>query len=495
MFSFTVRRLIGATAVVCLAASAVVVGSVAVPARTLALPGASESTVVTIEPTRVADTRYNIGLTSKVLANAKAPRKFTVTGPINTYIESTETTVVKQVVPAGATGVFLNVTVVNPSEPGFLAIRPGTATGVPATGGLNFDLDTVLANGILVALPTTGNNAGQIDLYYGSPTADASTDLIFDVVGYTTSSGLINLTKRLETLEASGVQGPAGAPGPTGAAGAPGSPARVIWVADDTTGNYSKLSEALAAIGTTLPAATAAKPYVIKIAPGTYTELESVALESFVDVEGSGQGITIIKCACGSSTNPAESAAVSAGAITAEIRHLTINNNISSGKSYGSGVYTSGVTNGSFSMNNLTATATATGGTYGVRGVYNESSSPSMNNVTATATSTSTDYGSYGVHNEGTSSPTMNNVTTTATGGGTVNSGVYNEGTSSPTIRNSSITGASRSITNTVSTSASASANVANTFLNGSVEGENFECIFVYSPAFEETSASCLFPA
>ncbi|MGK0330647.1 MAG: hypothetical protein ACI89G_000708, partial [Minisyncoccia bacterium] len=38
MFSFSIRRLIGAAAVVCLAASAVVVGSVAVPARTLALP-------------------------------------------------------------------------------------------------------------------------------------------------------------------------------------------------------------------------------------------------------------------------------------------------------------------------------------------------------------------------------------------------------------------------------------------------------------------------
>ncbi|MGK0274737.1 MAG: hypothetical protein ACI9N0_001117, partial [Ilumatobacter sp.] len=73
MFSFTVRRLIGASAAVCLAASAVVVGSVAVPGQTLALPGASESTVVTIEPTRVADTRHDIGLVGKVAANA--PRK------------------------------------------------------------------------------------------------------------------------------------------------------------------------------------------------------------------------------------------------------------------------------------------------------------------------------------------------------------------------------------------------------------------------------------
>jgi hypothetical protein len=239
MFSFTVRRLIGAAAVVCLTASAVVVGSVAVPARTLALPGAAESTVVTIEATRVADTRYNIGLTSRIAA--KTPRKLTVTGLIDTYIESTNTTVLRQVVPAGATGVFLNVTVVAPGGPGFLSIRPGTATGVPATGGLNFDTGTALANGILVALPTTGSKTGQIDIHYGTPTTDASTDMIIDVVGYTTTTGLIALTKRIETLETSGIageqgeqgeRGPAGANGSNGAKGEPGTNGTSCTVAD-----------------------------------------------------------------------------------------------------------------------------------------------------------------------------------------------------------------------------------------------------------------------
>jgi hypothetical protein len=210
----------GAAAAVCLAASAVVAGSVAVPAQTLALPGASESTVVAIEPTRIADTRYDIGLTGEI--TAETPTKFTVTGLIDTYIESTSKTVVKQVVPAGASGVFLNVTVVTPSAPGFLAIRPGTATGVPATGGLNFDQGTVLANGILIALPTTGDNAGEVDIYYGTPTADAFTDLIIDVVGYTTTGGLIALTKRIETLETSGPTGAQGEPGTNGNAGAKG---------------------------------------------------------------------------------------------------------------------------------------------------------------------------------------------------------------------------------------------------------------------------------
>jgi hypothetical protein len=258
MFSFTLRRLIGASAVVCLAASAVVVGSVAVPARTLALPGASESTVVTIEPTRVADTRYNVGLTGKI--TAETPRKFTVTGLIDTYIDSTKTTVVKQVVPAGASGVFLNVTVVNPSEPGFLAIRPGTATGIPATGGLNFGQETVLANSVLVALPATGptnfddiryavgldgqatvqtptqlTGTGSIDIYYGSPTAGASMHVVIDVVGYTTTSGLIALTKRIETLETSGTAGPTGAKGEPGTNGNVGATGKQGPAGDDGT--------------------------------------------------------------------------------------------------------------------------------------------------------------------------------------------------------------------------------------------------------------------
>ena len=41
------------------ATAGVVTASVASPGRVLALPGATESTVVTVEPTRVLDTRYS----------------------------------------------------------------------------------------------------------------------------------------------------------------------------------------------------------------------------------------------------------------------------------------------------------------------------------------------------------------------------------------------------------------------------------------------------
>ena len=451
------------------------------------------------------DTRYNIGVTGKLVA--ETPKKLMVTGTINTWIEANKKSTSRVVVPAGATAVLLNVTAVSPTGAGFLSIRPGNATGVPATAGLNFTPGDVVANSITVAVPTAGANAGKIGLYYGTPVTGASMDVVIDVVGYTTNTGLLDLVKRVTTLETQGVAGPQG---PAGANGVNAeSPARVIWVADDGTGDYTKLSTALTEIGgSTLPAATAAKPYVIKIAPGTYTEQSVVVLKDYVDVEGSGQGITTINCACSSASFDASSAVMSATAITAEIRHLTINN--TGGTQNGFGVYTNGVTNGSFSMNNVTATATgginstgvyntsssptmnnvtatATGGSTGNDGVYNESSSPTMNNVTATATGGINSTGVYNtVSTSVSSSPTMNNVTATGTGGSNENYGVYNF-SSSPSIRNSSITGSTNSIRN----AGTSSTQVADTALGGVVTGAGFTCVGVYTTAFAALNASC----
>ena len=230
MFSSTVRRLFGASAVLCLVASAAVVGSVVTPAQILALPGPSESTVVTIESVRIVDTRFAIGLDDQVTAGAMP--KLTVTGIIDTYIDATSNIVPKQVVPAGATGVLLNFTAAFPAAPGFLSVRTGTATGVPATAGLNFASGAVIANQMTVPLPTTGVNAGQISFYYGTPTPGAKMHVIVDVVGYTTSSGLIELTSRvialeslvaLESSNATGAPGATGVDGVDGVDGAPGA--------------------------------------------------------------------------------------------------------------------------------------------------------------------------------------------------------------------------------------------------------------------------------
>ena len=68
----------------------------------------------------------------------------------------------------------------------------------------------------------------------------------------------------------------------------------MVWVADDGTGDFFSLSAALNSITD----AADKNEYLIKIAPGEYIETANVAMKDFVDVEGSGQGITTIKGSC-----------------------------------------------------------------------------------------------------------------------------------------------------------------------------------------------------
>ncbi|MDG1188276.1 MAG: hypothetical protein P8N13_07445 [Ilumatobacter sp.] len=201
-------------------AAGIVTTTVTTRGQVLALPGATESTMVTVEPTRVLDTRYNIGLNGPFTAGT--PRKLTVTGTITTYFEPTETTTQQQVVPTGATGVLLNVTGVAPTAAGWIAVRPGNATGSSSTSNLNMVPGQVVPNAVTVAVPTTGTNAGQIDIMYG-PTSSGTVNIVIDIVGYTTNTGLIDLTNRVEQLENSGVAGPAGPQGEPGTNGTNGA--------------------------------------------------------------------------------------------------------------------------------------------------------------------------------------------------------------------------------------------------------------------------------
>ena len=166
------------------------------------------------------DTRYNIGVNGKLVA--ETPKKLQVTGTITTWTEANQKSTRRVVVPAGATAVLLNVTAVSPTGAGHLSIRPGNATGVPATAGLNFAPGDVVANSITVAVPTAGANAGKIGLYYATPVAGATMHVVADIVGYTTNTGLLDLVNRVTTLETQGVAGPAGPAGVAGANGANG---------------------------------------------------------------------------------------------------------------------------------------------------------------------------------------------------------------------------------------------------------------------------------
>ena len=229
------------------------------------------------------------------------------------------------------------------------------------------------------------------------------------------------------------------------------------------------MSAALASISD----ASASKPYVVRIAPGVYTETSTVALKSYVDVEGSGEGVTTITCACGG--NPGfigdgESSTVVAYAIDdAEIRDVTIENTGGgSGKSWSIGLGLDDLDE-TFSVNNVTVSAT--GGFYNV--------AVTMYEVFSTVTNLRAEANGgipSGLLIED-SAPILTNLTARGVDGSDPGFGVELYGDSYPTIRNSWITGHYSIYGDSVLSTAY----VADTVLSGIVGGSSsFRCREVY---------------
>lgn len=297
------------------------------------------------------------------------------------------------------------------------------------------------------------------------------------------------------------------------------APANVIIVAT-SGGDFSSIQAALDSITD----ASADNPYLIRVAPGVYTE--TVTMKPYVDIEGAGEGITKITSSGGSI--PYCSSATLAGATNTELRFLTVEN--TGGSTYAWGICNSGsaprlthvtatasgspdnrgvlnAAGASPTMNNVTTSASGGSDSYGV---YNASSSPIMNNVTAFALGGSANNGgvfnydfssptmndvtatasggnnSYGVLNTGSSSPTMSNVTATASGG--VNNYGMSNDSSWPVIHRSVISGTTYSIFN----QNSSTVKIGLSQLVGDILGGGFSCVGVYTSTFTAfTDADC----
>jgi hypothetical protein len=154
-----------------------------------AAPSAQGCSIVSLaEPVRILDTRDEVpepaggdlGLAGPLTAGTNF--KLQVTGPIVLGKLGTQT-----VIPAGASSVDFNVTVVSNSAPGFVSVRPGTSSGTPGTSSENFGTANTFSNNFgSVGLPAAGN----VDLYFGSG-AGSTTDLIIDIVRYCASDTVV----------------------------------------------------------------------------------------------------------------------------------------------------------------------------------------------------------------------------------------------------------------------------------------------------------------
>jgi len=135
------------------------------------------ATYVPVSPARILDTRTDVGAVDIVDAT---PVLLTVTGNVPT------TKGPRTIVPAGASGVVVNITAVNPSVNGFVSLRPGDTTGEPDVSTLNVTAGGIFPNGATITLPTSGGSAGQVQIWFEGDGTGGRTDMLVDVVGYYT---------------------------------------------------------------------------------------------------------------------------------------------------------------------------------------------------------------------------------------------------------------------------------------------------------------------
>jgi len=300
-------------------------------------------------------------------------------------------------IPDGATALSMNVVSVNPSGASYLTVFPADEPR-PLSSSLNWvGGQAPTPNAVTVAVSEDGriafyNNAGTVDL-------------AVDVVGYYEPAG-----------SEGGVPGPPGVDAPR--------PARVVSVAS-SGGDFTSVGEALASIVDN----SAANPYLIEVAPGTYVEPAGIDLKDYVDIEGSGQAVTTISSSSAAVDNTTVRAA---GVMHGEIRDLTIVN--TAGGDVAVGLRITGTTPAAaFRVTNVTVNTTGTdvfiennvGSNYGT---YVQSADPIITGLTTTAA-----YGRYAFAyiNNG-ASPTMTDITATATGATFENYGIFNQNAASP---------------------------------------------------------------
>lgn len=135
------------------------------------LAGTEDAAYNTLAPTRFLDSRTgkDIGLTGRFRQGI--PRKLEIVGGVLG-------------VPPEAVAITANLTVVNQTKAGFVAITP-TSQANPPTSTMNFPTGDVRANGLTAMLSEVG---GDLWLVYKAGSG-ATTDLILDVTGFYLPAG------------------------------------------------------------------------------------------------------------------------------------------------------------------------------------------------------------------------------------------------------------------------------------------------------------------
>jgi hypothetical protein len=162
----------------------VALAGVFVGVRTIAAPGAGETTFVPIAPCRLFDYRPapdNVG------------QRIGALGPSETNTQQATGAVGNCNVPSTATGVSMNVTIVAPTAASYLTIFPADLATPPTASNLNWVAgQSPTPNKVDVKLSPTG----AFKLF----NRNGNVFVLGDVVGYHTNTGLADLQSQLDGL-------------------------------------------------------------------------------------------------------------------------------------------------------------------------------------------------------------------------------------------------------------------------------------------------------
>ncbi len=198
-----------------------------------------------------------------------------------------------------------------------------------------------------------------------------------------------------------------------------------VAVVAQSGGDYTNPLTAMNNLTTWCGTPSATNPCLLKIMPGIYNiGTNSLQMQSYVDIEGSGENVTKIKGNINSGLY-----GVVNGASNAEIRFLTVENTGSNNSIGFSNYYN--FNNLNTKMTNITINSTGSSYSYGINNV---SSSPLMTNVSVNVSGNWYIYGIYSSYN---SSPVMTNITVNSTNvaNGSLKTGILNQN-SSPVMIN-----------------------------------------------------------
>ena len=194
-------------------------------------------------------------------------------------------------------------------------------------------------------------------------------------------------------------------------------------------GHYGSIPAALSAI-----TPTSVNRYLIRVGPGTYTD--QVTMKEYCDIEGSGEGITILTFTGSGSFDSTAATVISAS--NSEVRNLTVRSDCASGNPFCIGVYHDAVDDSSrlthVRVESTTAPAPASN-SYGMINVTG--AAPVLRHVSLSITGTDTSPEVYGIYNSGSSPYLQDSIIEVSEGASS--GGIYNSGNSNPEICDSKI--------------------------------------------------------